>query len=144
MTRPSAPPSPHLGRTVKVSVEVPAWTFAKRRADGTVDFVSPLPCPWAYGSLPGEAGGDGDDLDALVLDQRGPAGSTLSSTVQGVVHFVDAGRTDDKLVCAKQSVNRRQRVAIRAFFRVYALAKRALNLTSRRTGTTQVVGLEWR
>jgi inorganic pyrophosphatase len=144
MTRPSALRSPHLGRTVKVSVEVPAWTFTKRRADGTVDFVSPLPCPWAYGSLPGEAGGDGDDLDALVLDQTGPTGATLASTVQGVVHFVDAGRTDDKLVCAIQSVNRRQRVAIRAFFQLYAVAKRALNLTRGRTGVTRVLRVEWR
>ena len=34
----------------------------KRRADGTLDFVSPLRCPYNYGAALAYEGGDGDPL----------------------------------------------------------------------------------
>jgi hypothetical protein len=42
-----------LGASCRVSIEVPRWGFVKRRADGGVDFVSPIPCPYNYGSILG-------------------------------------------------------------------------------------------
>ena len=37
---------------VEVVVEIPRGSFLKRGSSGRVDFVSPLPCPFNYGSVP--------------------------------------------------------------------------------------------
>ena len=42
----SAPPE------VDVVIEIPRGSFLKRGSTGHVDFVSPLPCPFNYGSVP--------------------------------------------------------------------------------------------
>lgn len=133
-----------LGRRVEVLVEIAAWSHVKTRADGKVDFISPLPCPWAYGCLPEHAGGDGDPLDAVLLTQRGVRGQRIASRVQGVVAFVDAGARDDKLICAPTPPTPAARAAVVAFFRAYALAKRALNWRRGAPGPTRVRGVRWR
>ena len=51
---------------VEVVVEVPRGSFLKRGSTGHVDFISPLPCPFNYGSVPSHIGQEGDLLDALV------------------------------------------------------------------------------
>lgn len=124
---------------VWVRIETPRGSFVKRRSDGRVDFVSPLPCPFDYGSLPGTLGADGEPRDALVLGGRRRAGSLVEVSVLGVVHFEDGGLCDDKLVCGPQGALDRiaTRAAIRAFFTVYALAKRV-----RGGGPTRFLGLE--
>jgi len=55
---------------VEVVIEIPRGSFLKRGSSGRIDFVSPLPCPFNYGSVPDYLGLEGDLLDALVL---GPA-----------------------------------------------------------------------
>ena len=133
-----------LGRAVTVRVELPAWSFVKRRADGEVDLISPLPCPWAYGALPDFTGGDGDPLDAIVLDIPGQRGESVATIVQGVVRFTDAGQVDDKLVCALEPPTPRQRAAVVAFLRGYAMVKRGVHRLRGRSGRTAVGEACWR
>ena len=52
---------------IEVVVEVPRGSFLKRGSTGRIDFISPLPCPFNYGSVPLYVGMEGDLLDALVL-----------------------------------------------------------------------------
>jgi len=62
---------------VEVLIEVPRGSFLKRGSTGRVDFVSPLPCPYNYGSIPTHIGLEGDLLDAVVLGPRRPFGSIV-------------------------------------------------------------------
>ena len=55
---------------VEVVIEVPRGSFLKRGSSGSIDFVSPLPCPFNYGAVPTLLGLEGDLLDALVLGPR--------------------------------------------------------------------------
>ena len=43
-----AAPGPEL----EVVIEVPRGSFVKRGSSGSVDFISPLPCPFNYGAVP--------------------------------------------------------------------------------------------
>jgi inorganic pyrophosphatase len=122
------PEPPTVGDSVRVCVEVSAGDLLKRRGDGAVDFVSPLPCPFNYGGVPGIYAADGDELDALVLGPRLRRGAVVSTTLRAVVVFDDAGHADDKLVCSDRPLSRRQRLAVVSFFRVYAQSKRLLYL----------------
>lgn len=105
-------------------VEVPRFSFVKWGADGGVDFVSPVPCPFNYGSVPDTAGPDGDPADVLWLGPRQVRGTRARRPVVAVVRFVDQGLPDDKWVCADGPLRRRDRLALAAFFRAYAFAKR--------------------
>ena len=58
---------------VDVVVEVPRGSFLKRGSTGRVDFISPLPCPFNYGSVPQYLGLEGDLLDAVVLVRDCPS-----------------------------------------------------------------------
>jgi inorganic pyrophosphatase len=109
---------------VDLVVEVPRFSFVKWGADGGVDFVSPLPCPFNYGSVPDTAGADGDPADVVWLGRRRSRGTRARMPVVAVVRFVDQGLADDKWVCSDAPLRRRDRAALEAFFRVYALAKR--------------------
>ncbi|MCB1968088.1 MAG: inorganic diphosphatase, partial [Candidatus Accumulibacter sp.] len=51
---------------VDVTIEVPRGSFLKRGSLGRIDFLSPFPCPFNYGSVPNYLGLEGDLLDALV------------------------------------------------------------------------------
>jgi len=55
---------------VDVVIEIPRGSFLKRGSTGHVDFISPLPCPFNYGSVPSYLGREGDLLDA-VAEPRG-------------------------------------------------------------------------
>jgi inorganic pyrophosphatase len=130
---------------VTVEIEVPRGGFLKRRADGAVDFVSPVPCPFNYGSVPGLVGGDGDPLDAVVLGPGRVRGELVPVRVRAVVRFVDRGETDDKLICAATEPSAADRVLVVAFFRVYARCKQALYALRGRPGLdTRFVGWEAR
>jgi inorganic pyrophosphatase len=131
-----------LVATVTVRVEVPRGGFVKPGADGRVDLRSPVPTPFNYGCVPGRTGGDGDPLDAVLLGPRVPAGTERTTRVHGVVRFRDAGAVDDKLVCGDHAPTRAERLALVAFFRVYAVAKRWLNRWRGRPGETAFLGLD--
>ncbi len=121
-------------------IEVPAWTFVKRTPEGAVDFVSPLPTPFNYGSVVGTISADGDPLDAVVLGPRLARGARVKVTAYAEVDFLDAGLRDPKRICGRPpSLVDRARVV--AFFRVYALFKRALNRARGATGETRYRGM---
>ncbi|MGD8862548.1 MAG: inorganic diphosphatase [Myxococcales bacterium] len=124
-----------------VVVDASRMSFVKRHDDGRVDFVSPLPCPFNYGSVPGTLSGDGDRVDAVLLGPRVRSGSRLEVQVHGVARFVDAGEPDPKWICKVGELTRLDRLQVEAFFRVYAIAKRALNGLRGKSGATHYLGL---
>lgn len=128
---------------VRVTIEVPRGGFVKRRVDGGVDYVSPVPCPFDYGCVPALLGGDGDPLDAIVLGGRWAVGDQTLVPVRAVVRFLDGGEVDDKLVCSDLPVSARDQRQILWFFRFYAEAKRWSRRIRGRGGETRLVGWEW-
>jgi inorganic pyrophosphatase len=124
-----------------VLVESPRWSVVKRRADGGVDFISPLPCPYNYGCIPGLSSGDGDPLDVVVLGPRLRRGERLRVPVVGVIGFLDAGCADPKVICSARPLSPVDRAGLETFFRVYALFKRVLHrVRGRRSGATRYLG----
>ena len=121
-------------------IEVPRGSFVKRGSTGGVDFVSPLPCPFNYGSVPGFIGLEGDLLDAVVLGPRLALGTHTQVRAWGAVTLTDRGMTDDKLICSRQPLSRRQRRAVLRFFHLYAKCKGLLNLLRRRPGRNACEG----
>lgn len=113
---------------VDVLIEIPRGSFLKRGSTGRVDFVSPLPCPFNYGSVPQLIGLEGDLLDAIVLGPRLPPGTLVRVPAWGAVAQTDRGMTDHKLVCADAPLDDHQRRAVLRFFHMYAVAKGMLNL----------------
>ena len=108
---------------MEVVIEIPRGSFVKRDGSGRVDFVSPLPCPYNYGSVHQYIGGDGDFLDAVVMGPRLPVGSVVQVTAYGAVGLSERYMSDDKLICAVQPINAYERRNIVWFFQLYALFK---------------------
>jgi len=133
-------PNPAPPLEVEVSIEIPRGSFVKRGSTGVVDFVSPLPCPFNYGSVPAYLGLEGDLLDAVVLGPRLPRGARIQLRVWGAIGMTDRGLYDDKLICSRSPPGRRQRAALLAFFHVYARAKGLLNLLRGRPGRNACEG----
>ncbi len=122
-----------------VRIETPRGSFFKRDGRGRVDFVSPFPSPFNYGSVPGTLGADGEALDAVVLGPRLPRGHLATHTLRGRVRFLDGGVSDDKLICGPApSPGQRRRVV--TFFRVYAAIKATRPWIS---GPSRLLGVEW-
>jgi inorganic pyrophosphatase len=119
---------------VEVRIEIPRGSFVKRGSTGRVDFVSPLPCPFNYGSVPTHIGLEGDLLDAVVLGPRVAAGTTLRIRAWGAVTLTDRGMSDDKLICSGSPLSAAQRDDVLRFFRFYARCKGLLNFCRRRHG----------
>jgi inorganic pyrophosphatase len=119
---------------VEVVIEVPRGSFLKRGSSGAVDFVSPLPCPFNYGAVPGLLGLEGDLLDALVLGPRLPRGWRSRVKAWGAVTLTDRGLSDDKLICSAQPPSAAEIRAVLRFFAFYARCKGLLNLWRRRPG----------
>ena len=128
------PPEP------EVLVETSRWGFIKRRADGRVDFISPLPCPYNYGCIPGLDSGDGDPLDVIILGPRLPRGQRLRMPVVGLIAFVDGGCGDPKVVCSPRPLRAYERAGLELFFRVYAPFKWVLHLVRGHARETRFVG----
>jgi len=127
---------------VEVVIEVPRGSFLKRGSTSHVDFVSPLPCPYNYGSVPTHIGLEGDLLDAVVLGPRLAFGSTVKLPAWGAVTLIDRGIADDKLICSATPPTSAQRRALLRFFRFYALCKGLLNAWRGRAGRNACDG--WR
>lgn len=106
----------------------------KRGSSGRIDFISPLPCPFNYGSVPKYVGLEGDLLDAVVLGPRLPRGSRIHVKAWGAVTLTDRGMTDDKLICSHRSLRADERRNVLRFFHIYAKCKGLLNLLRRRPG----------
>jgi inorganic pyrophosphatase len=128
---PRASPEPP---EVEVVIEVPRGSFLKRGSTGHIDFVSPLPCPFNYGSVPAYVGLEGDLLDAVVLGPRLPFATRIRVQAWGAVTLADRGMTDDKLICCSRPVDASERRKVLRFFRFYARCKGLLNVWRGRPG----------
>lgn len=117
-----------------VVIEVPRGSFIKRGSTGQVDFVSPLPCPFNYGSVPQYLGLEDDLLDAVVLGPRLPLGAQVRVKAWGAITLCDRGMIDDKLICSHEPLQRAERRNVLRFFRFYAACKGLLNFLRRRPG----------
>lgn len=126
--RPSEPPE------VEVVIEIPRGSFRKRGSTGRVDFVSPFPCPFNYGSVPQLVGQEGDLLDAVVLGRRLPLGTRVRVRAWGAVILADRGMTDDKLICSAAPPTPIERRLVLGFFHFYAKCKGLLNRYRLRPG----------
>lgn len=112
---------------VEVIIEIPLGSFLKRGSTGELDFISPVPCPFNYGSIPSLLGMEGDLLDAVVIGPRIPAGKKVKVYAWGAVGLTDHGLYDDKLICSQSPLSQRQQRLILIFFNIYARAKALLN-----------------
>lgn len=122
------------GLPVEVVIEIPRGSFLKRGSTGQLDFISPLPCPFNYGSIPAYIGLEGDLLDAVVLGPRLALGTTLTVYAWGAIGVYDRGLYDDKLICSLTPVSPWQQRGLVLFFSCYAQAKRLLNAFRGRWG----------
>lgn len=125
---------------LQVVVEVPRWSFLKRGSTGRLDFVSPFPCPFNYGSVETLIGLDGDLLDAVVLGRRLPRGTRVEVRAYGAVGLRDRGMYDDKLICGTRPLGRWQMRLLLAFFAFYARCKWLLNRVRGRAGRNACEG----
>jgi len=132
--------APEEAPEVEVLIEIPRGSFIKRGSTGHVDFVSPLPCPFNYGSVPQLVGLEGDLLDAVVLGPRLPLGTRKRIRAWGAVTLTDRGLSDDKLICSERPLAPAERRRILRFFRFYAWCKGLLNLWRRRPGRNACEG----
>jgi len=125
---------PSAAPEVEVVIEIPRGSFLKRGSTGHVDFISPLPCPFNYGSVPSLVGLEGDLLDAVVLGARLPIGTRTIVRARGAVILTDRGMTDDKLICSDRPLDDSARRDVLRFFGFYAKCKGLLNIWRRRPG----------
>ena len=94
------------GGVINVVVEIPTGSSHKIEwnrdlAVMQLDRVEPeiFAKPTNYGFIPQTLDEDGDELDALILtDEPLTTGIFLEARVIGVMHFVDDGEVDDKVV----------------------------------------------
>ena len=132
------------GTEIVVEIETPRFSFVKRKSDGGIDFISPIPSPFHYGFVPDTAAADGDPQDAIVLTD-GPLkrGDRVLVRIAGRVAFVDAGCRDDKLICctSERRVMNSDVHLMKAFFRSYAVLKRILGYLRRIYGQTVFKGI---
>ena len=119
---------------LEVVIEVPRGSFLKRGSSGSVDFISPLPCPFNYGAVPTHLGLEGDLLDALVLGPRLRYGTRTRVRAWGAITLMDRGMSDDKLICSDCPPSPDELRKVLAFFHFYARCKGLLNLWRRRPG----------
>jgi len=113
---------------VEVIIEIPKGSFIKRGSSGQLDFVSPVPCPFNYGSIPAYIGLDGDLLDAVVLGPRLSPGTRVMVFAREGIGMIDHGLRDDKLICSDSPIPLHKKRLILLFFLAYAKAKSLINL----------------
>jgi len=130
-----------LPRRVLVRIEVPKGSRVKRNSCGQVDYVSPIPCPFNYGSIPQLPSADGEALDAVVLGEALPLGDEQEWAVLGVARFIDAGVRDDKVICGVDAPTGDQVRRVERFFARYAVLKGTVSALLRR-GPTRFEGWE--
>ena len=125
---------------LEVVIEVPRGSFLKRGSTGHLDFISPLPCPFNYGSVPAMIGGEGDLLDAVVLGPRLKSGSRVHVPAWGAVTLIDRGMADDKMICSATPLTAQQQQQVLNFFHRYARCKAWLNWLRRQPGRNACEG----
>ena len=127
---------------VEVVIEVPKGSIVKRSSSGRLDFISPIPCPFNYGSIDSLPGPDEDFLDAAVLGPRLRRGTRLTVPVVGAIRITDRGMSDDKLICSSRAIGSVKRLLILLFFKFYAKCKGFINFCRGYSGRNYCHG--WR
>jgi inorganic pyrophosphatase len=125
---------------LEVVIEIPRGSFLKLGSTGQLDFVSPLPCPFNYGSIDAYVGLDGDLLDAVILGPRLSRGTRVTVRAFGAVGLTDRNLYDDKLICGHHPLTPRERFQVLLFFRFYARCKWILNYLRGRPGRNACEG----
>ena len=131
-----------MGKLYTAIIETPKWAFIKRDENGSVDLISPIPCPFNYGRVKGLQGKDGDPLDAVVLGPGLHYNASCVMPVVGRVLFVDAGLEDHKIIFSKCAPSEKELLSLRLFFRFYAKIKKLSNLSFKSRCRTEFLGLE--
>lgn len=126
--------------SVEVVIEIPRGSFLKRDSDGHIDFVSPFPCPYNYGSVHEYIGGEGDFLDAVVLGPRLAVGTRIQVNAYGSVGLSERYMSDDKLICALKPITVAEKRNVLRFFKTYALCKGLLNVLRNQPGRSRCDG----
>ena len=126
-----------LPQNVRVRIEVTKGSHIKRGSHGEVDFVSPIPCPWNYGSAIATVGPDGDPIDVVVLGAPIARDEVVKVELQGRIPFLDGGVIDDKWIAAAGPLDADQIRTIERFFTRYAKAKRIHGRIRFRSGETR-------
>lgn len=105
--------------SINALIEIPAGTIAKyelnkntgkleiEQIDGKDRMVQYLGYPGNYGMIPStllakEDGGDGDPLDVLVLGPACEKGAIIEVKPIGVLHLMDRGEHDDKIIAVSK------------------------------------------
>ncbi|KAA0970905.1 inorganic diphosphatase [Aureimonas fodinaquatilis] len=138
---PFAYPQPEDSSEFFTVIEIPAGSFTKYEIDAEHGYVlvdryqsMPVVYPANYGSIPSSLGGDGDPLDGLVFTREPIVpGAVIKVRAIGVLHMIDGGEEDDKIIAVPASdidpqydeirniddLPAIERQRIEAFFRVY-------------------------
>lgn len=144
------PHSDAIPRLVDFVIEVPLGGHVKRGSTGAIEYLSPWPCPFNYGSAPAHAADDGDPADVVVLGPALARGARGTAHVVAVARFVDGGLADDKWVCVPAQPDGSQPGAptavdlqvVRRFFLRYQRIKAVAHALRRRTGATSFAGVD--
>ncbi len=91
---------------LNVVVEIPfgstekiEWSRTNMEMEVNRREPSTFPEPVNYGFIPKTTGGDGDNLDAIIISTSSiPTGSVIKSRIIGVMRFIDGGEVDDKII----------------------------------------------
>jgi len=125
---------------VEVVIEIPRGSFLKRDSYGHIDFVSPIPCPYNYGSIHQYIGGEGDFLDAVVLGPRLAVGTRVKVNAYGAISLSERFMSDDKLICSYTPITAANRRNALLFFKAYAFCKGLLNVMRGQRGRSRCDG----
>lgn len=141
MQHPFSYPQPEDGGEFFTVIEIPAGSFTKYEIDADHGYVlvdrfqsMPVTYPANYGSIPSSLAGDGDPLDGLVFTREPIVpGAVIKVRAIGVLHMIDGGEEDSKIIAVPASdidptydeirsiedLPEIERQRIEAFFRVY-------------------------
>ncbi len=89
-----------------VVIEIPQGSSKKYEYDEAKDemnldfiFTGGFHFPFNYGFIPQTLGGDGDTLDAIVLDDKGfNSGEVIACRPIGMIEMLDRGEEDHKII----------------------------------------------
>ena len=135
---------------MKIIIETPKYSFFKYDLVGSGAFkkvmFSPIPIIFNYGSIVGTRAQDGMAVDVLVIGPRLHQGTIIerddSKKFDGVVHFIDDAKVDDKMILYVGGCKNKS--ALSLYFWMYAQYKKFWYLVSKRKIVKcSFEGIEW-